>query len=124
MTRLCAPVLIFLVALPGFAATSSTDRDVEYLLDFVAASGCIFIRNGDDHSAVEAAEHLRMKYRRGQRYVTSAEGFIDRLASESSFSGKPYTVRCGDRREPSGDWLHRALADHRELLTVEDSAAR
>lgn len=115
MSRLFVLVLVLLAALPAWAAVSTTDREVEYLLDFVAGSGCTFTRNGDDHPAVEASEHLRMKYHRGQRYVNNAEGFIDRLASESSFSGEPYTVRCGDRQESSGEWLHRALADYRVL---------
>ena len=95
------------------AQGEAADQEITYLLEFVADSGCTFHRNGDDHASAEAADHLRLKYRRGKRYVSSAEAFIDRLASESSWSGKPYTVSCGEHTEPSSVWLHRALADYR-----------
>ncbi len=99
------------------AANSSADEpdnpEIQYLLTFVADSGCVFHRNGDDHDAADAADHLRLKYSRGRRYADTAENFIDRLASESSWSGETYQVTCGETTEPSGDWLHRALADYR-----------
>jgi hypothetical protein len=101
-----------------FAALASagedrTNPEIQYLLDYVAASGCAFLRNGDAHDAADAADHLRLKYNRGRRYADTAEQFIDRLASQSSWSGKPYTVTCDATTEPSADWLHRALAEHR-----------
>jgi len=92
----------------------TTDREVQYLLDFVATSGCAFVRNGSEHDPEDAADHLRLKYSRGARYVNSAEQFIDRLATESSWSGKKYTVTCGGETQPSGAWLHRALDDYRQ----------
>ena len=94
-------------------AADTADAEINYLLEFVSGSGCTSIRNGTEHSAIDAADHLRLKYSRGERYADSAEAFIDRLASESSWTGKPYTVRCGDVQETSADWLHRALAAHR-----------
>ena len=93
---------------------STTEGEVEYLLEFVAASGCIFIRNDEEHSSEEAADHLRLKYSRGKRYVDTAEDFIDRLATESSWTGRAYTVRCGEQEQSSAAWLHRALTDRRE----------
>ena len=101
------------LALPGVALGEDSDAEVQYLLMFVADSGCTFVRNGDDHDSVDAADHLRLKYNRGRRYTNSAENFIDRLASESSWSGKPYTVTCDGTTETSAAWLHRALADYR-----------
>ncbi len=95
-------------------ANEQTDREINYLLEFVATSGCTFVRNGAEHDPADAADHLRLKYSRGARYVNSAEQFIDRLASASSWSGKPYTVTCDGKTEPSGDWLHRALDDYRQ----------
>ena len=92
---------------------ADTDTEVQYLLDHVANSGCSFERNGTTHDSVGAADHLQLKYSRGKRYVNSAEQFIDRLASESSWSGKKYTVTCDGATEPSGDWLHRALEQYR-----------
>jgi hypothetical protein len=103
-----------LIASATGAAEETADAEIQYLLDYVAASGCAFERNGDIHDAVDAADHLRLKYSRGKRYADTAENFIDRLASESSWSGETYTVTCGDTTQPSGEWLHRALADYRQ----------
>ena len=93
--------------------STEEDADIQYLFDFVAASGCTFTRNGSDNNSKAAADHLRLKYGRGKRHVDSAEQFIDRLASESSWTGKKYTVNCNGEIRESGNWLHRALSEHR-----------
>ena len=108
-------LLALALALPGAAtAGAETEQEVEYLLEFVAGSGCTFVRNGDDHDSADAADHLRLKYSRGKRYAGSAEQFIDRLATESSWSGDPYTVICEGETQTSAQWLHRALAEYRQ----------
>lgn len=103
-----------LFATIAHAGEETADAEIQYLLTYVADSGCNFVRNGDSHDSADAADHLRLKYNRGRRYANSAENFIDRLASQSSWSGKTYTVTCGETTEPSGEWLHRALDAHRE----------
>lgn len=115
--RILSTVLLLAsLALPATAMTGEdqADAEIQYLLGFVAASGCTFVRNGDAHDSADAADHLRLKYDRGRRYADTAEHFIDRLASASSWSGKLYTVTCGEITEPSGEWLHRALAEYRQ----------
>jgi hypothetical protein len=104
----------FVLGAAASGAGASSNPEIEYLLAYVADSGCVFHRNGEDHDAADAADHLRLKYSRGRRYADSTEHFIDRLASKSSWSGKAYSVTCGDKTEASGDWLHRALADYRQ----------
>ena len=107
-------VLVLALAWPAQAAPESVaETEIQYLLEFVADSNCDFIRNGTSHESAEAADHLRLKYSRGKKYAGTAEQFIDRLASESSWTNKPYTVNCGGRTEPVRDWLRRALADYR-----------
>jgi hypothetical protein len=108
-----AVALACCLAFSAQAAPENADTEIHYLLDFVAASQCTFVRNGTEHSSVDAADHLRLKYSRGGRYATTAEGFIDNLATESSWSGEPYRVTCGGKTEPTSRWLHRALAGHR-----------
>ena len=110
------PLLLGTVlALPfGALAANDPDQEIQYLLDFVAGSGCSFVRNGSSHDPADAADHLRLKYQRGKRYADSAENFIDRLATESSWSGDAYTVTCVGQTETSAEWLHRALADYRQ----------
>jgi hypothetical protein len=71
----------------------------------VAESDCEFNRNGSRHSSETAAEHLELKYSRGKRYADSAEAFIERLASKSSWSGKPYQMICDGETQPASDWL-------------------
>jgi len=104
---------LFLLFSGVVLADEGSDAEVQYLLQFVADSGCTFTRNGSDHDSVDAADHLRLKYDKGRRYAGSAEDFIDRLASESSWTGKPYTVNCDGKVENSGAWLHRALEQYR-----------
>ena len=107
-----------LALLTTLASASGSDenaaREIDHLLDFVSSSGCTFIRNGKAHDPAQAADHLRMKYRRAHRYVDSAETFIDRIASESSLSGRPYRVSCDGHEETTKMWLQRALADYRQ----------
>ena len=112
---------LLLAALGSFAIglyAGDADVEIEHLIQRVENSGCSYVRNGTEHSAADAADHLRLKHRRGKRYVDTAEHFIDRLASESSWTGKPYQMRCGGRTEPSAVWLHRALDDYREAAPV------
>lgn len=113
--------LALALAWPALASPQSVaDTEIQHLLEFVASSNCDFIRNGSSHDSAEAADHLRLKYRRGKKYADSAEHFIDRLASESSWTGKPYTVNCGGRVEPTRDWLRRALQDYRDAAVDLD----
>ena len=94
-------------------ADADTDAEVQHLLEFVETSGCTFHRNGSDHDSADAADHLRLKYSRGAKYVDSADQFIERLASESSWTGKDYTVTCDGTTRPSGEWLQEALDAYR-----------
>lgn len=97
-----------LLAMPAFAADQ--DTEVEFLLDSIGNSECTFIRNGKRHDAQKAADHLRMKYNRGRRYATSTEKFIERLASKSSITRRPYMIECpGSEPLPTGTWLVQKL---------------
>ena len=60
--------------------------------------GMKFIRNGTEYSCEEAAKFLRGKMDAMGDEVTSARDFIERIASKSSMSGKPYQVRYSDGR--------------------------
>lgn len=107
------------LALPALAGDDVTAGEIDYLLRHVATSGCTFTRNGNTHDAGDAADHLRLKYSRGSRWVDSTEDFIDRLATASSWTGKPYTITCDGKTEPTGSWLHRALTTYRASREAE-----
>ncbi|MEM6573207.1 MAG: DUF5329 domain-containing protein [Pseudomonadota bacterium] len=108
--------LALTVLWPAAAATEASiaANEIEQLIGAVGKSDCHFVRNGKEHDAEAAEAHLRLKYRRGRRYATSAEKFIDRLASKSSLSRKPYLMKCPNEAAiASGDWLHARLAEFR-----------
>ncbi len=87
------------------------EKEVSALLAFVASSGCGFIRNGTEHNPADARDHLQKKldYLKDKGMVDSAEDFIARAATESSFSGDPYRVNCAGQWQPSADWLNTEL---------------
>lgn len=115
MRYLYAVLIAAIMYLPlATHASDTTEQEVEYLLDFVSTSGCTFTRNGSDHDSAGAADHLRLKYSNGKRYVNNADQFIDRLATKSSWTGKKYTVTCDGQTQPSGEWLHQALDGYRQ----------
>ena len=97
------------IALAGLDAKAQ--HEVSQLLAFVGQSQCAFIRNGKVYDGVAAKSHLETKLHylieRGQ--VNSAEDFIERAATQSSFSGRPYLVNCGGNERPSADWLKEEL---------------
>ena len=95
------------------------EAEIEQLLVSIGESGCEFIRNGKRHSASDAESHLRMKYRRGKRYAKTAELFIERLATASSMSKRPYEIDCGGEPERTGDWLK----DRLDGLRAETAAS-
>lgn len=107
-------LLVLSLALTSWADDDTASREIEYLLGFVSASDCTFIRNGSEHDASDAASHLRFKYQRASRHAKTADNFIDRLATKSSFSGKPYRMVCDGEELLTGAWLHKALSQYRE----------
>lgn len=109
--------LLAVFALTAFTASAgaqNSDAEIEYLLTSVGSSNCIFIRNGTQHPATDAESHLRMKYEKTRRYIDNADEFIDKLASKSSWTRKPYTLACpGTETQTTKIWLLEKLAEYR-----------
>lgn len=92
--------------------SAKAQLEIDALMVALEKSGCRFERNGSWYDAVRARGHLQEKYdylrRRDQ--VDSAEQFIDRAATQSSMSGKPYHVKCPDKPlVTSHDWFVQQL---------------
>lgn len=122
MTRQLLLLAGLLAFVPPAGAETGMDEEIDYLLQAVAASGCTFIRNGKEAEAADAVDHLQMKRKRGKRYYSSTEEFIDRIASSSSWSGKPYLIACGDADPaPIRDWYLEALDEFRGRARVADT---
>jgi hypothetical protein len=116
MTVRSAAFLLLLCAWPLTALraepASLMQVEVDYLLSYVETSNCSFYRNGSWYDGAQAKAHLRTKYDYlvAQHSIASADEFIDKGASSSSFSGKPYKIKCGTSAEvASGPWFHEAL---------------
>ncbi|MEQ9561607.1 MAG: DUF5329 domain-containing protein [Woeseiaceae bacterium] len=116
-------ILLFAVLFgtAALAAESEMDAEIDYLLAAVAESDCEFIRNGKEYDGEDARDHLQMKRERGRKYYDSSEEFIERIASKSSWSGKPYRIRCGSVEENAGDWFMSLLKVFREESTAGDT---
>jgi hypothetical protein len=111
-------VVVCMLLVSGIAFSASMDEEIDFLLDTVGNSNCVFTRNGKDHAAEDARDHLQMKRKRGKRYFDSSEEFIERLASKSSWSGKPYFIQCGDEpRVTAKEWFTTLLEQHRKDYT-------
>ena len=94
-------------------------KTVDYLIAQVEKSDCKFIRNGDEHTAKEAAEHMRAKYNHFKKKIKTPEDFIQKCASKSELSGKPYLVKKPDgSAENCEDWMKNLLADHQKTAAA------
>src|SRR4051812_43550087 len=94
----CSLLAAAMLGLPARADTPvPVQNEVNYLLGYIAGSGCEFYRNGTWYDSQKAHAHLRGKYKYlvGKNMADTTEHFIERAASESSFSGTPYQIRCG-----------------------------
>jgi lysozyme family protein len=58
-----------------------------------------FIRNGSTYNSSNAATFLRRKWHANQSEVRTAHDFIEKVASVSGTSGKPYLIRFKDGKE-------------------------
>jgi len=112
--RRLASVALYLALSFDLARADNVEAEIAALIDAVRGSPCQFLRNGDPHSGAEAAEHIVAKYRHFKDEVASAEDFIDRAASRSLLSGRPYEIACpGQPVMKAADWLRAKLLELR-----------
>lgn len=91
---------LLLFVLAGTVVMSAAPRDeIEGLLRYLRnADGAVFIRNGHEHTALEAEAHLRLKREKQAGRIGSAEQFIALCGSKSSITGQRYRIRFQDGR--------------------------
>ena len=69
-----------------------------------------FIRNGSEYDAKTAAKFLRGKWDNKAKEIASAKDFIDKAATKSDTSGKPYMIQIkGQAATPCGSYLQAEL---------------
>lgn len=99
------------LALAGTAQAAPSEaarREIAGLVGALDGSSCRFQRNGSWHDAAEARAHLQRKYDYllKKDKVDTAEQFIERAASQSSMSGKPYRIACpGQPEQTAAAWF-------------------
>ena len=103
--------VFFGMLLPPMVASQSAPtaerQKIEWLIRQVGdLKDAKFIRNGSTYEVPTAVRFLRRKWDANAAEVKSARDFIDKVASMSSTSGKPYLIRFKDGREiKSGEYL-------------------
>lgn len=109
-------LVIVALAVPAVVASAAptvkAQREIDGLIAALGDSGCEFERNGSWHDAKAARAHLQKKYDylRKRGMADTAESFIERGASKSSMSGKPYRVRCpGKAVDTAAHWFEQRL---------------
>jgi len=91
---------------------SEPEKIESLLLSLQSLDGAVFIRNEKEYSIAETIEHLRTKWKGSADEVTTAEQFIEHVASKSSVSGKPYVIRRADKTVvPAGVYLKAQLRE-------------
>lgn len=109
-TRLAALLCwltIYLTIAPALSQAGVLDDPaIQWTLQIVETSPCLFIRNGATHNGREAAAHMRKKARHFAKKIHSVDDFIRYAASKSLLTGQAYRVRCPNQPErTSAEWL-------------------
>ncbi len=107
--------MIFACISPLYGLNKEDRGAIEHLLMYIDhRSDCVFIRNGREYSAHEAARHVREKYIYFKDRIEKAKDFIRLAATKSLITGRLYKVRCGGREIPVKDWLMKELSRYRQ----------
>lgn len=112
---------LFIPLFSAFSASSLTEEEkVERLIRFIGEQKATYIRNGTEHTPKEAMDHIRSKFNRARRMFwffgpskkIGAREFIEKIASHSSTTGRPYQMKYknGKVAEDLGPLLTRELA--------------
>jgi Family of unknown function (DUF5329) len=99
-------VLFFGILLPpvvaGQTAPAAEREKIESLIKQIGEiNDAKFIRNGSIYEVATAVRFLRGKWKANDSAVKTAQDFVDKVASFSGTSGKPYIIRFKDGHEIS-----------------------
>jgi predicted RNA-binding protein with PIN domain len=86
-------------------------------------SAMVFVRNGSEYNAADAAKHMQAKYDHFRKELVTAEDFIERCASRSEMTGQAYKVKlAGGTVRDANEFLNNELRALRQG-TPKPSAA-
>ena len=106
VTGLCLALVILALSIfspPSLGAQSVPEPErqkIEALIREVSElEGAKFIRNGKAYDVATAVRFLRGKWKANDEQVQTARDFVDKVASISGTSWKPYLIHFNDGRE-------------------------
>jgi hypothetical protein len=105
--------LSVLLMLPSFSAAATIDDEISFLLSSLATEDCTFIRNDISYSSKEFEQHLRSKLSANEELISSAEDYIEKIATRSAVSGKPYVAVCSGELKITKEWFAELLEAYR-----------
>jgi len=114
-----AALLTLLLGTSALLAQATPSAAEEQMIDTLIQrvskmTAMVFLRNGNEYTAADAAKHMQAKYDYFKKELVTAEDFIDRCASRSEVTGQPYKVKLTDG----------AVRDANEFLNSELRALR
>jgi Fe-S oxidoreductase len=114
-----AALLTLLLGASALLAQAAPSAAEEKLIDTLILrvskmDAMIFLRNGNEYNAADAAKHMQAKYDYFKKELVTAEDFIDRCASRSEVTGQAYKVKLANG----------AVRDANEFLNSELRALR
>lgn len=112
--RGCLKALLFLALfwlVPFQARAADEKARIEALIQLVEnLKDAKFVRNGSEYDSKNAAKFLRGKWEAKAKEIKTAEDFIEKAASVSGTTGKPYLIRfVGGREVKCGEYLKEQL---------------
>lgn len=90
--------------------SSTEQQKIDFLKSELVNSNCLFERNGKQYNAKKALKHINRKHSHFEDEIDSVSKFIELTATQSSMSGKPYFIICGDSKVESALWLKARLS--------------
>lgn len=106
-----------LAAVAGATPSPSEDKVIQTLIQRVEkTTDMVFVRNGSEYNATDAASHMRSKYDYFKAEIVTAEDFIERCATRSEMTKVAYKVKLasGAAMRDSGDFLREELRKLRQ----------
>ena len=105
---------------PPSTPRANEEQKIEALLKTIETADIVFIRNGEEYTAAEAAAHLRKKYDSAKDRITTREQFVEEIASASSMTGEPYKVKLKDGLVMTvREWI-RSMDNHNSQGTIDN----
>jgi hypothetical protein len=98
-------LLAFCPAIHAQDATTEKAKIESLISHLEGLNDATFIRNGSEYNAKNAAKFLRGKWESNKKEIATAKDFIDKAATKSSTTGKPYLIRMKNAETPCADYL-------------------